>query len=240
MAPPQPALVVRSGCIGYGEAWRVQRELAAARAGGTIPDVLWLLEHPPVYTTGRHGTRADLFLSDEQLALMGASVHSVDRGGQMTWHGPGQTTAYTILNLRPSRRIKQVVDHLVGAMADACACAGVPDARPDLETIGVYRHGRKLGSVGIRVQHGITTHGVGLNRDPDLEWFSLMTACGAPGVPASSIAAEGGDPNREHVEDALTGALADRFGLAVTEIDLEELCGRAQITAPARTASAAG
>ena len=84
----------------------------------------------------------------------------------------------------------------------------------DAATVGVYRAGRKLGSVGIRVQHGITTHGVGLNRDPDLEWFALMTACGAPGVPASSIAAEGGDPDRTRVEQALAAALADRLRLA--------------------------
>ena len=99
MSVPQPAVLVRSHRIGYEEAWRLQRELAGARLDGTIPDVLWLLEHPPVYTIGRHGTRADLFLSDEQVALMGAGVYSVDRGGQMTWHGPGQTTAYTILSL---------------------------------------------------------------------------------------------------------------------------------------------
>jgi len=239
MAPTQPGLLVRTGCIGYTDAWRLQRELAGARLAGNIPDVLWLLEHPPVYTVGRHGTRADLFLSDEQLAVMGASVQSVDRGGQMTWHGPGQTTAYAILNLRPNRRIKRVVEHLVAAMADACASAGIPDALADGDAIGVYRHGRKLGSVGIRVQHGITTHGVGLNRDPDLEWFGLMTACGAPGVPASSIAAEGGDPDRARVEDALAVSLADRFGLALTDITLDELCRRAQIAAPAVAADAA-
>jgi lipoate-protein ligase B len=239
MTASQPALLVRTERIGYREAWRLQRELAGARLEGTIPDVLWLLEHPPVYTIGRHGTRADLFLSDEQVALMGASVHSVDRGGQMTWHGPGQTTAYAILGLRPTRRVKQVVGHLVDAMAAACAAADVPDARADHATVGVYRAGRKLGSVGIRVQRGITTHGVGLNRDPDLEWFSLMTACGAPGVPASSIAAEGGDPDRTRVEQVLAGALTERFRLSATELTLEELCGRAGIAAPRATAETA-
>jgi len=239
MAAAQPALLVRSPRIGYAEAWCLQRELAGARRDGTIPDVLWLLEHPSVYTIGRHGTRADLFLSDEQVALMGASVYSVDRGGQMTWHGPGQTTAYAILNLRPSRRIKQVVAHLVEAMATTCAAAGVPEAHPDPATVGVYRAGRKLGSVGIRVQDGITTHGIGLNRDPALEWFSLMTACGAPGVPASSIAAEGGDPDRSRVEQVLADALAERFQLSVSEVTLEELCHRADIAAPTAPAGTA-
>lgn len=239
MTPAQPGLLVRTERIGYEDAWRIQRELAIARAADTIPDVLWLLEHPPVYTIGRHGTRADLFLSDEQLALMDASVHRVDRGGQMTWHGPGQTTAYTILNLRPNRRIKRVVEHLVAAMADACTAAGVPGAVADDDAIGVYRQGRKLGSVGIRAQHGITTHGLGLNRDPDLDWFALMTACGAPGVPATSIAAEGGDPARDRVDDALAASLVERFGLEVTEIALDELCRRAQIGVPVVAADAA-
>jgi lipoyl(octanoyl) transferase len=231
--PPAPqGMVVRTSRIGYDEAWRVQRELAIARGEGRIPDVIWLLEHPPVYTVGRHGTRADLFLSDDQLAVMGASVHSVDRGGQMTWHGPGQTTAYTILDLRPHRRVRSVVDHLVGAMADACRAGGVRDVTADAKSIGVYRDGRKLGSVGIRVQHGITTHGIGLNRDPDLEWFALMTACGAPGVPSTSILAEGGDPGRERVEATLSESLTERFGLVGLPTSLEELCERAGITVP--------
>jgi lipoyl(octanoyl) transferase len=157
----------------------------------------------------------------------------------MTWHGPGQTTAYAILNLRPQRRIKRVVADLVAAMADACAAAGLTGALADDAAVGVYRRGRKLGSVGIRVQHGITTHGVGLNRDPDLEWFALMTACGAPGVPATSIAAEGGNPDRERVEQALAVSLAERFRLEVTEISLDALCERARIAAPALTADAA-
>jgi lipoyl(octanoyl) transferase len=228
-----PGLVVRTGRIAYDEAWRVQRELALARGEERIPDVIWLLEHPPVYTIGRHGTRADLFLSDEQLRTMGATVHAVDRGGQMTWHGPGQSTVYTILNLRPRRRIRTVVEGLVGAMADVCTASGIDGVTADDDAIGVYRAGRKLGSVGIRVQHGITTHGIGLNRDPDLEWFALMTACGAPGVPATSIAAEGGDPDRHRVEAGITASLADRFAIDPEPCALEDLCTRAGIAPPA-------
>ncbi len=232
MPPLAPGLVVRTGRIDYADAWRVQRDLAIARADERIPDVVWLLEHPPVYTVGRHGTRADLFLSDEQLAIMGASVHSVDRGGQMTWHGPGQLTVYTILNLRPHRRIRMVVGHLVGSMADVCRAMGVDRVTADNDTIGVYRGGRKLGSVGIRVRQGITTHGIGLNRDPDLEWFTLMTACGAPGVPATSILAEGGDPDRDRVEDAVVASLSERFAIALEPCTLAELCARSGVAVP--------
>jgi lipoyl(octanoyl) transferase len=240
MATPSDALIIRTDRIAYADAWRVQRELAVARGAGQIPDVIWLLEHPPIYTIGRHGTRADLFLSDEQLALMGAGVERVDRGGQMTWHGPGQSTVYAILDLRPNRRIRSIVGHLVAAMADACREAGIADVTEDREAIGVYRGGRKLGSVGIRVQHGITTHGIGLNRDPDLEWFGLMTACGAPGVDATSIAAEGGDPGRRLVEAALEASLADRFGLTATPVSLDEICARAGISVPPTMGPVAG
>ena len=99
----------------------------------------------------------------------------------------------------------------MGAMADAAA---LPGARPGDDAMGLYVGGRKLGSVGIRVSGGITSHGLALNRDPDLEWFRLMTACGAPGVEATSIAAEGGDPRRERVEADLAEALAERLGCA--------------------------
>ena len=168
-------LLVRSQRIGYREAWDAQRALARARAAGTLPDVLWLLEHPPVYTVGRNGRREDLHLSDEAL---------------------------------------------VGAMADAAA---LPDGRPGEDAMGLYAGGRKLGSVGIRVSGGVTTHGLALNRDPDLEWFRLMTACGAPDVEATSIAAEGGDPRRERVEADLAASLAARLGLRLEPSTLEDL-----------------
>lgn len=208
------ALLLTSGRIAYDEAWDRQRELAERRAAGTIPDVVWLLEHPPVYTYGRHGSRADLFLDDDTLERLGATCVHSDRGGQMTWHGPGQTTGYVIADVRAHGGVRQFVSALVGAMADA---SGVPDATPGDDAMGLYVHGRKLGSVGIRVNGGISTHGLALNRDPDLAWFARMSACGAPEVAATSIAAEGGDPDRDRVEAALAEALADRLGLTSME-----------------------
>jgi lipoate-protein ligase B len=219
------ALLVRTPVVGYVRAWEVQRALARARAAGEIPDVVWLLEHPPTFTAGRHGRREDLFLDDAALAAMGASFAAVDRGGQMTWHGPGQSVGYAIVDLRAGRRVRAFVEALVGAMADAAALAG---AAPGDDAMGLYAGGRKLGSVGIRVSGGVTTHGLALNRDPELEWFRVMTACGAPGVEATSIAAEGGDPDRLRVEDALAGSLADRLGLALEPAELDDLPGIAR------------
>lgn len=219
-ATRRSGVLVRTESIDYREAWDVQRRLAAARAAGALPDVVWLLEHPPTFTAGRHGRRADLFIGDEALAGVGATFVEVDRGGQMTWHGPGQSVGYAICDLRPGRRVRAFVDALVGAMRDAAA---LPDAAPGADAMGLYAGGRKLGSVGIRVSGGVTTHGLALNRDPDLEWFRIMTACGAPGVEATSIAAEGGDPDRARVEAALAGALAERLDLALEPAALEDL-----------------
>jgi lipoyl(octanoyl) transferase len=147
----------------------------------------------------------------------------------MTWHGPGQSVLYAICDLRPARRVRGFVDALVGAMRDA---AGIPGAAAGEAPSGLYVDGRKLGSVGIRVRSGVTLHGLALNRDPDLGWFRLMTACGAPDVAATSIAAEGGDPGRERVEDALAGALAHRLGLDPEPASLDRIAGRPAAAAP--------
>jgi lipoyl(octanoyl) transferase len=208
--------------VPYLEAWDAQRRLAAMRAEARIPDVVWVLEHPPVYTYGRHGSRADLFLDDAALAARGAACHRVDRGGLMTWHGPGQSVAYPIVDLRPGRRVRAFVLALAGAMAEA---SGVPGAAADEAAMGCYVQGRKLGSVGIRVSGGVASHGVALNRDPDPAWLLPMTACGAPDVPLTSIAAEGGDPDRARVDRALAAALAERLGLRLEEAALQDVLG---------------
>jgi lipoyl(octanoyl) transferase len=142
----------------------------------------------------------------------------------MTWHGPGQSVAYAICDLRPGGRVRAFVEALVVAMADAAA---LPGARPGDDATGLYVGGRKLGSVGIRVSGGVTAHGLALNRDPDLEWFRLITACGAPGVEATSVAAEGGDPSRERIEAGLAASLGERLGLRLEPASLSDLQPRA-------------
>ena len=151
------AFLLTSDRIAYLAAWRHQRAIAARRGAGEIPDVVWLLEHPPVYTFGRHGQREDLFVDDDTLARLGATCVHTDRGGQMTWHGPGQTTGYVIADVRAHGGVRRFVQALVAAMADA---SGVADAAPGPDAMGLYVHGRKLGSVGIRVNGGIATHGL--------------------------------------------------------------------------------
>ncbi len=222
------AVLITSPQIEYREAWRIQRHLADRRRAGEIPDVIWLLEHRPVYTYGRHGRRDDLFIDDDGLADLGATCVHTDRGGQMTWHGPGQTTGYIIADVRAHGGVRRFVEAQVGAMADAC---GVHGAAPGDDAMGVYVQGRKLGSVGIRVTHGISTHGLALNRDPDPAWFMRMSACGAPDVPTTSIAAEGADPQRASLEERLAAALADRLGLQLERALLDGLTGEATLRA---------
>lgn len=214
------AFVVATQRMGYDEAWQIQQTLAEARRVGRIPDVLWLLEHPPVFTYGRHGKREDLWVDDATLATLGATCVHSDRGGLMTWHGPGQTTGYFIADVRNHGGVRRFVHGLVQAMATASGLDGV---EVDDERMGAYIEGRKLGSVGIRVSGGITTHGVALNRDPDLIWYERMSACGAPDVAATSIAAEGGRAMRAVVEGAFAHAVGDIFGLVFDPVELDEL-----------------
>ena len=211
----RPAQVRRTGRIGYHEAWQEQRVMADRVGDGTSPAVLWLLEHDPVYTYGRHGTRDDLWIDDAALAALGASCVATDRGGQMTWHGPGQVTGYVLMDLRRGPGVRRFVQALVDSMTDACHACGVPGAVSDHDAMGTYVDGRKVGSVGIRVREGVSMHGIGLNADPDPAWFARMSACGAPEVATTSIAAEGGDGARTAVEDALAQALAARLDLVV-------------------------
>ncbi len=218
----ETAAVVRTERIDFARSWEIQRALVAARQAGAIPDVIWLLEHDPVYTTGRHGARSDLFMDDATLAARGASFAHIDRGGLMTWHGPGQSVAYVIHDLRAGRRVRPFVTALAESMARASGIAG---AVADESAMGAYVEGRKIGSVGIRVTGGVSMHGIALNRDPDLSWFQAITACGAPDVAPTSIAAEGGDPDRARIERALAAALANRLGRDLVDVDPDTLLG---------------
>jgi lipoate-protein ligase B len=216
-------VLVTTDRMDYLEAWDMQRRLVDARHAGRIPDVVWILEHPPTYTYGRNGSRADLFVDDDTLASLGAACVASDRGGQMTWHGPGQSVGYAIVDLRPAGAVRRFVEAMVGAMADTAHDAGVRGATPDHDAMGLYVQGRKLGSVGIRVSGGITSHGLALNRDPDPRWFARMTACGAPDVVATGIAGEGGNADRAAVDEALSRAMGDRLGLRLEKAALSDL-----------------
>jgi lipoyl(octanoyl) transferase len=194
-AHPEPIHAEWLGRVPYREAWALQRRLAGERADGLIGDRLLLLEHPTVLTLGRNADASHVLTGPAQLAERGIEVIRVERGGEVTYHGPGQLVAYPILAL--SRRgllLRPLVRALEGAMVETCAAFGVAAARRDghpgcwCDPDGPAP--RKIGALGIRVERGVSYHGIALNVAPDLADFDLIDACGMPGVASTSIAAE--------------------------------------------------
>jgi lipoyl(octanoyl) transferase len=211
------------GRIAYREAWELQRRLAAERADGLIPDQLLLLEHPAVLTLGRHADERHVVASGETLAGRGIELIRVERGGEVTYHGPGQLVAYPILAL--SRRgllVRPLVRALEGAMIDTCARFGVAAGRLDGQPGCWCDPGdprpRKIGALGLRVERGVSFHGIALNVDPDLRDFELIEACGLPGVVSTSIAVEAGRPTEPPSTEAVEAA-----GRAFAEALIERL-----------------
>ena len=206
------------GRIAYRQAWHRQRELGAARHLDAAPDTLLLVEHEPVLTLGRRAVAEHVLASDEELARRGIEVIRVERGGEVTYHGPGQLVAYPIVRLRDRAvLLRPFVRALESAMAETAAAFGVTAARrPGYPGIWVEAEGpspRKLGALGLRVEKGITYHGIALNITTQLGDFGLIEPCGMAGLDVTSIARELGlvgraaEPTTESVRQA-----ADRFG----------------------------
>jgi lipoate-protein ligase B len=181
----------------YREAWRLQRELATRRADGDIDDQLLLVEHEPVLTLGRQADQGHVRAPAAELAARGIEVIRVERGGEVTYHGPGQLVAYPIVAIsRRALLVRPLVRALEAAMIETCAAFGVTADRRDghpgcwIDPDGVVP--RKIGALGIRIERGVTYHGIALNVDPDLRDFDLIDPCGMPGVVSTSIAVEAG------------------------------------------------
>jgi lipoyl(octanoyl) transferase len=192
---PEPITAIWLGRLDYRKAWDLQKQLAAARADGDIGDRLLLLEHPAVLTLGKHADEGHILASPDELARRGIEVLRVERGGEVTYHGPGQLVAYPILAL--SRRgllLRPLVRALEAAMIATCGALGVAAERreghPGCWCDADGPAPRKIGALGIRVERGVSYHGIALNIAPDLADFELIDACGMPGVVSTSIAAE--------------------------------------------------
>ncbi|MGZ6258892.1 MAG: lipoyl(octanoyl) transferase LipB [Candidatus Limnocylindrales bacterium] len=189
------------GRIAYREAWQRQHELVAARAAGEIPDQLLLLEHPAVLTLGRQADPAHVRLSEAELAVRGIELIRVERGGEVTYHGPGQLVGYPIVRLADRGiLLRPFVRALEASLRDACAAFGVRADRREgfpgcwVEPVGPRP--RKIGALGIRVERGVTYHGIALNVTTDLADFGLIDPCGLPEIEVTSIAREAGWPER--------------------------------------------
>lgn len=210
----RPIEVRRLGLIGYDEALALQRELVEERRADRVPDLLLLLEHPPVITLGVRSeiARANVVATNERLADLGITVHETGRGGDVTYHGPGQIVGYPILDLRPDRcDVHQYVRDLEEVMIRTCADYGVQAGRTTGLT-GAWVGVEKIGAIGIRISRWITSHGFAFNVSTNLDHFTLIVPCGISDRGVTSLEkATGQSIPLPEVEDALVRRFAEVF-----------------------------
>jgi lipoyl(octanoyl) transferase len=203
---PEPKLSFR-GRLDYEPAWRAMQAFTDRRDSST-PDEIWFLEHPPVFTLGLNGRREHL------LAPGDIPVVDIDRGGQVTYHGPGQLVVYPLLDLKRSGLgIRGLVTGLERAVIDTVAAYGI-DARAKREAPGVYVGGRKLASIGLRVRRGCSYHGLAFNIAMDLEPFARINPCGYAGLEVTQLSALGGPADVDRVARELAPRLLAELGYA--------------------------
>jgi lipoyl(octanoyl) transferase len=208
--------VRRLGRVPYQDAWTLQRRTAEDRRQGLIPDTLILLEHPHTYTVGRSGTRDHVFLDEAELAARGITCLDVDRGGDVTYHGPGQLVGYPIIDLGARPDVGWYLRSLEACLIDVLADFGIVAGRLEGYT-GVWIGDRKIVAIGVKVSQGVTTHGFALNVSTDLSLFTHILACGIPDKGVTSMALElGAAPTMTAVEDAVVAHFSERFVLSGT------------------------
>ena len=217
---PRALHVRRLGRVPYRAAWDLQRRLVAERRAGGIEDTVLLLEHDPVVTLGRHGGRQSLRADGAALAAAGIELVRSDRGGDATYHGPGQLVGYPIVDLRDlGRNVRRYVWALEETMLRTVSDHGLAAGRLDgVPGAWLRDPDRKIGAVGARVSRWITHHGFALNVNTDLEHFALIVPCGIRGKGVTSMACELGEPLAfEEVADRVVGHLARLQGRAPVE-----------------------
>lgn len=213
------------GRIGYDEALEMQRRAVTQRQREEIPDTLYLLEHPPVITMGKSAVEADILASREDLAAAGATVHYIERGGETTYHGPGQLVGYVIFHLyQHQRKLKKFVENLEEVFIRLLAADFGVEAGRDPEHRGVWVGNEKIAAIGIAVKEAVTMHGFAFNVAPDLSHFGWIIPCGIRDRGQTSLERLlGHTPNPEMVKDAVAESFAEVFGY--DEIRLEPDCG---------------
>ena len=206
----QEFLTVRFGLVPYEDARRLQKEIEAARSEGRVPDVLLLLEHPPVYTKGRRTTADELPMGEDWYRRQGIEVVETDRGGRVTYHGPGQLVGYPIVSLRPYRDdVHDYIRRMERVIIEALGEWGV-EAEVVEGLTGVWTpERRKIGSIGVHVSRGITTHGFAINVNNDLQPFEWIVPCGIESCRMTSLSRELGS---EQDLNAFATTVRDRFG----------------------------
>jgi lipoyl(octanoyl) transferase len=228
--------VLRAGLVGYDDARRAQKALEAARLEGKVPDVALVLEHPPVYTKGRRTAPEELPMGDDWYRMQGIEVTETDRGGRVTYHGPGQLVVYPIVSLRELAKPDDV-HAFVGAMEAAMIVAlgdwGV-GARLFNGLTGVWvgaepppaGDARKIGSIGVHVNRGITTHGLAINVNNDLQPFEWVVPCGIEAVRMTSVSRElGGEQDFDGFAETVVRRLAEAYDREPVERSADEILG---------------
>jgi len=201
--------VARLGLVPYPDALSLQARLRERRQADAVPDALLLLEHPPVYTKGRRTEPADLPMGEDWYRLQGVEVEETDRGGRVTYHGPGQLVGYPIMRVDSVPEYVATMERaIVAALADEGIEAGV---RPGLT--GVWAGERKIGSIGVHVSRGVTTHGFAINVENDLQPFEWIVPCGIEHVRVTSVLKETGERDFDCFRKRMAFRFAEAFGL---------------------------
>jgi lipoyl(octanoyl) transferase len=228
--------ICRLGTVEYREALALQERVRAARQAERVPDTLLLLEHPPVYTRGRRSDARELPMGEAWYRARGIDLADTDRGGRVTYHGPGQLVGYPIMAIDDVIAYLRTMERaIVAALADAGVTARArPDDGPDFT--GVWTGERKIASIGVHVSRGVTTHGFAINVDNDLQPFAWVVPCGLDGVQMTSVMNEAPPPGT--TLPAVGASIARRFAEAFERRPREIEAAALDELAPAQPAAA--
>lgn len=225
-------LSVDLGLIGYAEAWALQKCVVAARKAGAIGDVLLLCEHPHVITLGRNGKREHLLASDRALRQMNVEFFATNRGGDITYHGPGQVVGYPILNLAALRRdvvwyVRQLEEAMIRATADFGIEAGRVGGKTGVWVRTPQGNEEKLAAIGVHISRWVTSHGFAYNVATDVRYFDLIVPCGiADRQPTSLEKLLGRSVGRAEATERIAGHFGNVFGLEMAPVATRDLFAR--------------
>jgi lipoyl(octanoyl) transferase len=212
----EACVVYRLGLIEYGEAYELQKKLHRERLIGMISDTLLLLEHPPTITIGRSGSMENVLVSKERLTQEGITLFSIERGGDVTYHGPGQLVGYPIMDLSSrgrdiQRYVRDIEEVLIRTLRDFSI-----DAARDEHHAGVWVGNEEIAAIGLSVRRWVTTHGFALNVNPNLEYFSYINPCGFSDRRATSMAEVlGHTPSMDEVINSVINKCSEVFGMSI-------------------------
>ena len=212
------------GCIPYAETWQLQQDIAAARREGSCQDTLILVEHLSVFTLGRSGTRTNVKVADEVLAKAGLEVIEVDRGGDITYHGPGQLVGYPIIDLRGYKQDLHYYAYLLEEVIIRTLADYSITGYREAGLTGVWTGRGKIAAIGIGARGWVTMHGFAVNIDPDMSYFSLINPCGITDRPVVSMRELGVAAGVQEVAVRLIQQFAAVFGVTFSSLDGKLLC----------------